>query len=69
MKNARAITGAILIVCVAALIVWDVFAAAFGGPGATISELTLGTSLRHPVIPFAVGVVCGHLFWPQKKTE
>lgn len=67
--NTRKVTIVVMLVCIVGLILWDMYAAAFGGTGATISEITLGTALRHPVIPFGVGVIIGHLFWPQKKVE
>lgn len=34
--------------------------------GDTISEVTLAFAQRHPALPFSVGVVAGHLFWPQR---
>lgn len=44
---------------------WDIYAAFNGTPGDTVSEIVLEASLRRPVVPFVVGVICGHLFWPQ----
>jgi hypothetical protein len=48
------------------LIIWDLIAGFGGGAEATISQLVLDLSRQFPVIPFACGGVCGHLFWPQK---
>jgi hypothetical protein len=31
----------------------------------TISELTWRTAARHPLVPFAAGLLCGHLFWQK----
>lgn len=62
----KKVTIGILIVAAAVLIAWDVYVAANPTPGDTISEITLGFAMRHPVLPFVVGVVCGHLFWPQR---
>lgn len=54
-----------LIVASAGLIVSDIFWAVDGIPGNTISEVMLKYALMHPLIPFAFGVLCGHLFWFQ----
>lgn len=32
----------------------------------TISYFVWQTSAKYPVVPFAVGVLCGHLFWQVK---
>ena len=61
-------TIAILIVFVLVLIAWDVYVFLTPGDGDTISEITLGFAMRHPVLPFALGVLCGHLLWPQRVT-
>lgn len=44
---------------------WDIYVASNAASGDTISEIILSASLRRPIIPFAAGVICGHLFWPQ----
>lgn len=36
-----------------------------GGWPATISYLCLTRAQRYPILSFAVGVLIGHLFWPQ----
>ena len=60
-------TIAILAACGAVLAGWDVYVAVHPVAGDTISELTLAAAMRHPIIPFALGVVMGHLFWPQYR--
>jgi hypothetical protein len=50
---------------VLAWVAWDIFVAANETPGDTISEVMLAAARRSPVIPFAVGFVMGHLFFPQ----
>jgi len=47
------------------LIVWDIYAATNKERGDTISEVVLDFARRHPVIPFLLGVLMGHLLWPQ----
>jgi len=47
------------------LVAWDVYAATNKERGDTVSEVVLGFARRHPVIPFLLGVLMGHLLWPQ----
>lgn len=58
-----------MVLFVAALVVagWDIYVAVHVGTdaGATVSELMLAWASRHPIVAFAMGVVVGHLFWPQ----
>ena len=43
---------------------WDVWAI-FGGNGLrTVSSYVITWSETYPVLPLAVGVLVGHLFWP-----
>lgn len=56
------VTDIILISAVLVLVGWNVYAAITGRP--TISQRVDRYSGRWPIIPFAIGVVCGHLFWP-----
>jgi hypothetical protein len=60
----RTITISILVAVTVALIGWDIYVAVVETP-ATISVIVLGWAQAHPVLPFAIGVVCGHLLWPQ----
>jgi len=66
MKS-RIITIIILISVVAGLIAWDIVVAANDTPGDTISEIVLKAARAVPALAFAIGVVCGHLFWPQRQ--
>lgn len=65
MNAWEAATHWVLGVTVAALIAYDVLAVWRGGVTATISHRILELSRRRPVLPFAFGVLCGHLLWPQ----
>lgn len=68
--NTRWKTAWILGVIFLVLVGWDVYAGFFtSGPGGTISELCLSTARAHPVLPFFMGVLAGHLFWPQQVRE
>lgn len=62
-------TKIILAVIIIGLVLYDILAISLGGVEATISYITLIYSKECPVIPFAVGFVSGHLFWPQKNIK
>ena len=63
----KKITIVLLLLCAAGLIGWDIYAAANAVNGDTISEVLLASGKAHPIIPFAFGIIFGHLFWPQRK--
>lgn len=52
-----------------AIIVYDTFVATNGIFGDTISEVTLEWAMKRPIsvlaLGVAIGVLLGHLFWPQ----
>ena len=43
--------------------VFDLWAVTVYGPQATLSSAAYNASRQYPIIPFAVGVLVGHLFW------
>lgn len=43
--------------------VFDVLAGIYLEPGGSISYLIHELSGKYPVVPFAAGILCGHLFW------
>lgn len=49
------------------LVAWDVYVWLSPGGGDTISEVVLGWAKKTVVVPFAFGVLMGHLFWPQRR--
>lgn len=55
----------ILIAITVSVVIFDVFFATDLKKGNTFSEVILRFSMDHPVIPFAFGVLSGHLMWPQ----
>lgn len=61
----RPITIAILAAVTLLLIVWDIYAATNKDKRDTISVVLLDFARRRPVLPFALGVIMGHLLWPQ----
>lgn len=44
---------------------WDAAVLIMGRPEATISAVLLQITKENPIIAFALGVVVGHLFWPN----
>lgn len=69
MDGKRKLTIGILVATALFLIGYDIVVAVNKEEGDTISEVTLDKAIRYPIIPFALGVVMGHLFWPQKKKD
>jgi hypothetical protein len=65
----RGATKFIIILVVAVSVVYDVVAYLRGGVHSTISRVTLAWASGHPVVPFGVGVLCGHLFWAQPEPK
>ena len=61
-------TGCIVAAFVAAIFGVDVWLA-LGEGSPTISEWILKYSSEYIMIPFAFGILAGHLFWPQYKKK
>lgn len=55
--------------CTLGLILWDVYAVAWGAPDAqdSISRSLLRLAHEYPMALLPVGIVLGHIAWPQKK--
>ena len=65
MNRWQSITVAVVIGATVALIAYDVLADAEGGVSATISRVLRAAAMEYPIIPFALGVLIGHLFASQ----
>ena len=69
----RIITLIVMAVCFLALVGWDIVAAANVVEGDTISELTAGFVQKYMgagiAVIWSIGLLCGHLFWPQFKEK
>lgn len=52
-----------VIVSVIVIIAYDICAAIWGGRHETVSGIIWDWSAKHPVLPFAAGFLCGHLFF------
>jgi len=44
---------------------FDVAAVIRGSPDDSVSKVLLTWSQRFPILPLCVGIVIGHLFWPN----
>lgn len=64
--NWRTYTVIFCITVTVVAIVWDVIADSQGGVGATISRVIRQAAMDYPLIPLAVGILLGHLFWSQR---
>lgn len=55
---------------IVSIAVYDTLVAVNRVDGDTISEITLAWAMRHPIavmcLGMALGIVLGHLFWPQR---
>jgi hypothetical protein len=58
-------TAWLIVFLVFALSIYDIYAALRWGYHGTISYDILTAAQQKPVIAFAAGILCGHLFWPQ----
>lgn len=58
-------TRLLLLIVVLVLVAWDVLAIRYGGPQASISRVTFDLVSRYPMLSLAVGIVIGHIFWPE----
>lgn len=63
--NWRRVTKHALIALVAVVVVYDVYVILVGGPEASISRVTRDWAMHWQAVPFGVGIVTGHLFWPE----
>lgn len=63
----RKFTQAVLAFVVVALSGYDLFVYRTAGVDATISAVSLDFAREWPIAAVAIGVVVGHLFWPQTK--
>ena len=59
------ITQIIVILSVLFIIIFDIIIYKMRGVESTVSRIVLYWAKEYPIIPFAVGVVIGHLFWAQ----
>lgn len=59
-------TGLVVTIAVIALGIYDLIVVLFTGTGSSISDYLIRAGFKAPVIVFAFGFVCGHLFGYMK---
>lgn len=64
--NGRKLTIAFILFVVVAGTIFDLLVWHWYGSASTISWVTWTAAKQWPIIPFAIGVLCGHLFWVQQ---
>ena len=70
MNKGAPYTKAFVVVTVLLIGVYDAIALFVWGVGATISRVVgVDASFDAPTIPFAFGVLMGHLFWHQPRKQ
>jgi len=62
-------TAWVIWIAVAILLGWEVLVYFTPEYGDTISEVYLGASYKHPIVPFLVGLLMGHLNLPQSPVQ
>lgn len=63
------ITRWFILLVIVGVTIFDIVALLVGGIDATISVTMYNLSRQYPIIPFALGVIAGHLFWPVVTCE
>jgi len=63
MNKYRNLTGYLLMISVFAIAIYDIVIIQMGGKEASISQVLIDYSYEYPIGVFALGIVCGHLFW------
>ncbi len=64
--NGRNLTIGFILVVVVIGVIYDLLVWHLYGSAATISWVTWTSAKKWPIIPFAMGILCGHLFWVQQ---
>jgi len=54
----------VMMLAVAIVVVWDVYALTQMGRHVTVSTKIRELSQSYPILPFVFGAVIGHFFWP-----
>lgn len=59
------ITEIVIFSTIIILIIYDIFILLKKGSKYTISSVLLELGKKYPIIPFFLGIVFGHIFWPN----
>lgn len=67
MLHWKTMTAIVLVATAVVLVSYDVAAEVKGGNAATISQVLYHFAQSEPILAVALGILVGHLFWPQAK--
>ena len=59
------LTDKVVLGAVALLLLYEGWTLINGTPNDTISESVWALAQRYSLVPFLVGLLCGHWFWPR----
>lgn len=59
------LTGEFLVLSAIVVIAFDVWTMVKRGADTTVSWTLYSVAQKYPVVPFAIGMLMGHLFWVQ----
>ena len=54
-------------VAIVGLLAYEGYTLANAVPGDTLSETVWAVAGSYPLLPFLVGILCGHFFWQRRK--
>jgi len=66
MDTTSVIMAAVIHVIILAVVAWDLYVSYTGRPDQMVSYIVAGWARVWPMLPFATGVLIGHLFWCQR---
>ena len=62
------ITKFLIVLSIVTIFVWDTIVMFFCKDlNPTMSFTVYNLSCQYPILPFALGLLCGHVFWPLKS--
>jgi hypothetical protein len=62
------VTKFLIILTFCTIFVWDSIVMFYAKDlSATLSFSIYTISRQHPIVPFIIGVLCGHVFWPLRS--
>jgi hypothetical protein len=62
-------TKIMLMVLIGVILLYDAIVVTLTGIDATISAAMIELAHNYPIVPFLVGLVCGHFFWGAKPND
>jgi hypothetical protein len=66
MQHADVLLAVSVMVVVALVAAWDIYAGAVQGATGSVSGIIQRWAVAYPILPFALGLVAGHLLWPVR---